>query len=141
MADDRLVQEWLKKADEDLAFAQANFEESRNFHAQICFHFQQSAEKYLKAFIVANNLEFKKIHDLVALLTQCLTVAPTVADLRPDCEYLNAFYIEARYPVHWPTQYGYIETEKALNAAIHIQALVKSLLQPMSSQNDSQTSK
>jgi hypothetical protein len=26
MADDRLVREWLEKADEDLAFAQANFE-------------------------------------------------------------------------------------------------------------------
>ena len=36
MADDRLVREWLDKADEDLAFARANFEEGWNFHAQVC---------------------------------------------------------------------------------------------------------
>ena len=130
MADDRLVREWLDKADEDLAFARANFEEGWNFHAQICFHFQQSAEKYLKAFVVANNLEFRKIHDLVALLTQCLNLAPSLADLRADCEYLNTFYIEVRYPVHWPTHYSHAETEKGLKAALRIQSLVKSLISP-----------
>ncbi len=111
MADDRLTQEWIVKADEDLDFARVNLEEGRNFYAQICFHFQQSAEKYLKAFIVANNLDFRKIHDLVALLNQCATVSPSLSDLRGDCEYLNAFYIESRYPVHWPTHYSYEETE------------------------------
>jgi HEPN domain-containing protein len=141
MADDRLIQEWMVKADEDLAFARVNFEEGRNFHAQICFHFQQSAEKYLKAFIVANQLEFRKVHDLVALLNQCLTVAPSLADLQGDCEYLNAFYIEARYPVHWPTHYSTEETEKGLKAAIRIQSLIKLLLRPKSSQTDLSTVK
>lgn len=37
MADDRLVREWLDKADEDLAFARANFEEGWNFHVPECF--------------------------------------------------------------------------------------------------------
>lgn len=77
MPDDRLIREWIAKADEDLAFARVNFEEGRNYYAQICFHFQQAAEKYLKAVVVANNLEFRKIHDLVALLNQCLSIAPS----------------------------------------------------------------
>jgi hypothetical protein len=31
----------------------------------------QAAEKYLKSYIVAFNLEFRKIHDLIALLKIC----------------------------------------------------------------------
>jgi HEPN domain-containing protein len=50
MADPKLIQEWLQKADEDLGFAVSIIEDSP-FYAQICFHFQQAAEKYLKAII------------------------------------------------------------------------------------------
>jgi len=35
------------------AFAKVNLEERKPFFAQICFHFHQAAEKYLKAFIIA----------------------------------------------------------------------------------------
>lgn len=51
MVDASLVTEWLTKAAEDLEFGRINLEERKNFFAQICFHFQQAAEKYLKAFI------------------------------------------------------------------------------------------
>jgi HEPN domain-containing protein len=67
MADPQVTLEWLEKADEDLDFAVSVIEET-TFYAQICFHFHQAAEKYLKSFIVALDLEFKKIHDLPVLL-------------------------------------------------------------------------
>jgi len=54
MADIEIISEWLKKADEDFQFALINLKEQRPFYAQICFHFHQVAEKYLKAYIVAN---------------------------------------------------------------------------------------
>ncbi len=78
MADPQIVSEWLKKADEDLGFAISVIEDS-TFYAQICFHFHQAAEKYLKSFIIARDLEFKKIHDLTVLLKSCLGKKP---DLR-----------------------------------------------------------
>jgi HEPN domain-containing protein len=59
MADAKIVKEWLQKADEDLDFAASIVDESP-FYAQICFHFQQAAEKYHKAVIIADGLEFKK---------------------------------------------------------------------------------
>ena len=68
MVDRRLVDEWLGKADEDFGFASINLDEDRPFFPQICFHFHQAAEKYLKAYIVANVLAFRKAHDLVLLL-------------------------------------------------------------------------
>jgi len=58
-----------KKADEDLEFAISVIEDS-TFYAQICFHFHQASEKYLKSFIIAQDLEFKKIHDLQVLLNR-----------------------------------------------------------------------
>ena len=47
MAESQLVDECLKKAEEDYAFAASVLEDS-TFYAQICFHFHQAAEKYLK---------------------------------------------------------------------------------------------
>jgi len=43
MADSRIVQEWLVKADEDFEFAKSVIDDSP-FYAQICFHFHQAAE-------------------------------------------------------------------------------------------------
>jgi len=63
MADPQLVQEWLDKAEEDFGFAASVIKESP-YYAQICFHFHQAAEKYLKAHIIAHDLKFEKIHDL-----------------------------------------------------------------------------
>jgi HEPN domain-containing protein len=55
MADPQITIEWLNKADEDNDFASSIIDDSV-FYAQICFHFHQAAEKYFKAFIVANEM-------------------------------------------------------------------------------------
>ena len=112
MVDQKVINEWLSKADEDYAFASSVIESS-TFYAQICFHFHQAAEKYLKTIIIALDLEFKKIHDLPVLLKSCLTKVPALESIADDCKLLNRFYIDTRYPVHWPTQYS---KEEALNA-------------------------
>jgi HEPN domain-containing protein len=49
MVDRAIIKEWIAKGDDDFNFARINFEEGKPFHAQVCFHFQQAAEKYLKA--------------------------------------------------------------------------------------------
>ncbi|MBC8434112.1 MAG: HEPN domain-containing protein [Desulfobacterales bacterium] len=99
MVDSLIINEWLKKADEDLEFATSVIEDSP-FYAQICFHLNQAAEKYLKSLVIAYDLEFKKIHDLPVLLKSCLVRKPGLEILMDDCRLLNGFYIDARYPVH-----------------------------------------
>lgn len=49
MVDRSIVEEWLELADADLRFAETNLRGGSEFYAQLCFHFQQAAEKYLKA--------------------------------------------------------------------------------------------
>jgi len=127
MADSQIISEWLKKADEDLEFAISVVEDSC-FYAQICFHFHQAAEKYLKSFIIAHDLEFKKIHDLTVLLKSCLGKKPDLKVLTDDCRLLNGFYIDTRYPVHWPTRYTKEDALEAKNAAEHICDEIKNIL-------------
>jgi HEPN domain-containing protein len=67
MVETAIIREWIAKADEDFEFALVNLKEGKPFAALICFHFHQSAEKYLKAYIVAHDLGFLKSHDLLAL--------------------------------------------------------------------------
>ena len=102
-----------------------NLEEGKPFAALICFHFHQSAEKYLKAYIVAHDLGFIKSHDLPALLKPCVTKESSLDQLSPHCEYLNVFYIETRYPVHWPTHFTVEEAEKARFSAQTIKSAIE----------------
>ncbi len=134
MADPRLVQEWLAKADEDFGFAHSVFKDSL-YYAQICFHFHQSAEKYLKAYIIAFDLDFQKIHDLPVLLNVCLRREAGLKFILDDCKFLNRYYIEARYPVHWPASYDKDEALKAKMAAEHIREAIKNSLLPFLSPN------
>lgn len=128
MVDIEIVHEWISKANEDFEFAQVNFEEGKSFFAQICFHFQQAAEKYLKAYIITHELEFLKIHDLPSLLKICMSKDSTFEQLREDCEYLTTFYIDTRYPVHWPTQFSQQETQKVYQSTEQIRFFVKNKL-------------
>jgi HEPN domain-containing protein len=128
MVDPAIAREWFSKADEDFRFAEVNLMEGRNFFPQICFHFQQAAEKYLKSFIIARELKFSKVHDLEQLLDACLQIEKQFENIKEDCSFLDGFYVDTRYPVHWPVHYTQKEAEKAHDAAIRIRELVMKLL-------------
>jgi HEPN domain-containing protein len=86
MAESQLIDEWIKKAEEDYQFA-ASVLEDTTFYAQICFHFHQAAEKYLKAFIVARDLEFQRIHDLLVLWKLCSAAEPGFGEIQDDANF------------------------------------------------------
>jgi HEPN domain-containing protein len=128
MVDPSVIEEWLKMADDDFRFAETNLKGGSEFYAQICFHFQQAAEKYLKAYIIDKGLAFEKVHDLVHLLKTCSAAEPAFAVLKEDCILLNTAYIETRYPVHWPTDYTKEAAEQARAAAVNIARMVRNQL-------------
>ncbi len=122
-----IVKEWLEKADEDFGFASTSIDYTSYF-AQICFHFQQAAEKYLKAFIIANNLEFRPVHNLLELFEICRQKESSIEKIEEDCRYLNPFYIDTRYPVHWTTNYNEETAIKAKESAGKIRQNIKDFL-------------
>jgi len=128
MVDPGIVREWIDKAEEDFGFAVMNLKEGNAFFAQICFHFQQAAEKYLKAFVVSRELEFRKVHDLDLLRRICQKADPSFDQLQDACLFLAAYYVETRYPVHWPTRFSREEARKASEATETIRSLVREKL-------------
>jgi HEPN domain-containing protein len=125
MADADIVREWLVKADEDFEFASVILAEGKPFSPQICFHFQQAAEKYLKACTILYDLEFRKTHDLTLILKNLLVCNQGFEKFREDVEFLSVFYIDTRYPVHWPVSYSRDEAQKAREAASRIREFVR----------------
>lgn len=129
MVDKAIINEWMRLAEEDFSFASRNLDDPSNtYFGIICFHFQQSAEKYLKAYIVAHELSFEKVHDLGRLQQLCKTSDNMFDKIEKDCLLLNDFYIDARYPVIWPVGYTKSDAEKAKEAANTIRIFITSKL-------------
>jgi len=122
-----IVKEWIEKAEEDYGFACAAIE-ATDYFAQVCFHFQQAAEKYLKTFIVANKLEFRAVHNLLELLETCKQNEPNIEELEQAWRFLNPFYIDTRYPVHWPANYDKDTAVKAKEETRKIRDWIKKSL-------------
>lgn len=126
MAELSLVEEWINMADEDYIWAQASLKEE--IFKGVCFVAQQSAEKYLKAYIIAHNLSFEKIHDLKRLVGICTGKDKDFEELAEFAEYLTPFYIETRYP-GFIIDITKVDAKKALDATKQIAKFVKLKLQ------------
>jgi HEPN domain-containing protein len=94
----KLTREWVVKAEDDYQAAHLLKEVSRRFHDQVCFHCQQSAEKYLKAVLQERAVRIDRTHDLERLLIVLLPAHPKLGGLRRGLKLLRRFAVETRYP-------------------------------------------
>jgi HEPN domain-containing protein len=94
-----LVEEWISKAEGDYVTARREryARRSPNYDAA-CFHAQQMAEKYLKAFLQEHQNPPPRTHDLVELLTLCQAIEPTFSIIEGELKSLNGYGIGVRYP-------------------------------------------
>jgi len=118
---------WIQKAENDFSSA---LYLADNMHPPpveiICFHCQQAVEKYLKAFLVYNDQEPPKTHDLIELAKQSSCFNKDFLLFIPKCEFLVPFAVRARYPsVNDPND---ADMKTALTCAQEIIKLVKFLL-------------
>lgn len=93
-----VVREWVAKAENDLKTAVHTLRLDRQCPTDtVCFHAQQCTEKYLKALLVLDRIDFPKTHDLEKLM------ALLPAKLRPlltkqEQGRLTEYATVARYP-------------------------------------------
>ncbi|MBU1486812.1 HEPN domain-containing protein [bacterium] len=121
----KLVKDWLGFARENLLFARAGMKEDYAPYHTMCFLCQGSAEKYLKAFLIWNGWELKKIHDLEDLLGFCMDFEPEFEDLKEECSLLNEYITEARYPGDLPFEsIGEPDAREAIESAEKVEELV-----------------
>jgi len=93
----------------------------------ICFHCQQSAEKYLKAFLVKNNEKIPKTHDLTILYLKCINIDTTLKGIKRQCANLTNYSVNIRYPYH--IEINDSDAKKAIEDAKQIQKLICSNLE------------
>ena len=96
------VQQWLKKAELDLETARILLDAEMDDYFPCAFHCQQAAEKFIKAFLVCQQVEFRKTHDLEELLTLSKPADPSLKEEAASCLWLTPFGVEFRYPGEYP---------------------------------------
>ncbi|MBI5304427.1 MAG: HEPN domain-containing protein [Chloroflexi bacterium] len=94
-----LVAEWIQKGEDDYDAAQTLLRQrKRPMPAMVCYHCQQSAEKYLKAFLLQHNVHFERTHELGELNDLCVAVDGTFQFITDWLKLLNPYAVETRYP-------------------------------------------
>ena len=94
----KLTREWIHKAEDDLIVAEREYKHKRPIYDAVCFHSQQCVEKYMKAVLQENDVEFEKTHDLDVLLESCKTFIPELEHYKLAILNLSSFAVEIRYP-------------------------------------------
>jgi HEPN domain-containing protein len=114
--------EWLKIAESDLNSAIY----LTNMHPKpleiICYHCQQSAEKFLKAYLVLSNEKIKLTHDLTLLYKDCIKLDNKFNEIEESCINLTDFAINTRYP--YPLEIDEIDMKRAISDATKIKEFI-----------------
>ncbi|MGQ9628388.1 MAG: HEPN domain-containing protein [Anaerolineae bacterium] len=94
-----LTAEWVEKAEGDYVTTKRELRARlRPNYDAACFHAQQTAEKYLKAFLQERGVVFPKTHNLIELLGLCLTVDASFELQRDLLVRLDRYAVRYRYP-------------------------------------------
>ncbi len=94
--------EWLNRAQADLTAAELLLKFDKYPTAILAFHCQQAVEKSLKAFLTAQQIEFRFRHDLAYLLDLCSEADRSFVELEPQIAGLTPYAVEGRYPADFP---------------------------------------
>ena len=123
MVNEKEFTEMLRLARQNLELA---IHENHAFYPRpyemICYNCQQSAEKNLKAFLIKNDTQYRRTHDLEFLNGVCADIDEDFENIFDDCEALNDYGVMPKYPHEF-----YLDDliiEKALLSAKNIEKFV-----------------
>lgn len=95
------VLDWTRKAEAGLAAAYRLVGGEPPLPDQMGFFCQQSAEKYLKAFLLANGEVPPRTHDVDVPVELCVVLDPDFGQLESVVAGLTEFAVVFRYPEEW----------------------------------------
>lgn len=117
-----IANEWFAFADNDLKTAKFLL----NMHPLpleiICYHCQQSAEKYLKGYIAFKGGKLIKTHDLTLLNRMCIEYDIDFQEVEDDAIELVDYGVQVRYPFHLELEE--YDMRKAIESADRIKIFV-----------------
>ncbi len=88
--------DWLRIAEKDLGRVGRLLDGHDAGLAGFCL--QQAVEKFLKAFLLSQGWQLRRIHNLDALLDDAVTYDASLEDFRSACQKITVFYFVERYP-------------------------------------------
>jgi HEPN domain-containing protein len=90
---------WIQKAEADYQAARILLRQRKTLLPDnICWSCQQSAEKYLKDYLVRGAVDYPRRHDLVQLGNLCADADPDFALIAEAVATLDQFGTDIRYP-------------------------------------------
>ena len=116
-----LVSGWIRKAESDLTNVQLCIDAGQALDTA-CFHAQQAAEKYLKAYLCAYRIEFPFIHNLEKLIELCEQQNPEFNGIKSVGQSLTPFAVELRYDTEFWPSIG--DAQQAMEAATAIKLFI-----------------
>jgi HEPN domain-containing protein len=93
-----VVLEWFKFADHDFDAAELFLEMRPQHYEIVCYHCEQSAEKYLKGYLVHRCIIPPKTHELGTLCKMCSKFDERFDIISNECESLTQYGVQPRYP-------------------------------------------
>jgi HEPN domain-containing protein len=115
------------KAGEDLAVVEVCLKEDLP-PSPLCFHCQQAAEKLLKAYLTALDLDFPWTHDLQPLLRLAEQSAPHLGAFREPLESFDGYAVRLRYDIDVPVSRE--DAVSAFETAVRLRDVIHALLPP-----------
>ncbi len=121
------LRQWVQKAENDLTAAGHELKLGQRCPTDtVCFHAQQCIEKYSKALLVWNRVDFPKTHDLNALAR--LMPDPLLAMLADEQRRrLTEYATVLRYPGDYEP-IPLTEARQAVGMARHLRSAIRTLL-------------
>src|SRR5262245_41982893 len=93
-----MVKSWLAKASRELRVAHALLQLRPPFLSEAAFFCQQSIEKSLKAYLLAQGNKAKKTHQLVHLYHEAKGTGYNVKLSEPKLTIITRYAVSVRYP-------------------------------------------
>jgi HEPN domain-containing protein len=90
--------EWVNLAENDYRLAHIAINIEPPITEGACFHAQQCAEKYLKAYLQDQGVEVPRTHHLMVLFDLCLSLGAVFERLRDPLNELDGYAVAVRYP-------------------------------------------
>lgn len=121
----KLAQEWFQKAEDTWKFTQAGWEETE-ISSEACFGCQQTAEKYLKGYLVNHGIKPERTHILSDILFECKKIDKDFEKIFDECETLTEYYNPARYPMDVPGSFSKEKGEEVIELTKKVIKFIKS---------------
>ncbi len=118
-----LLIRWMQFAREDLIIAREILKSEFPIYRAVCFHCQQSAEKYLKAYQILFEIRIIKTHDLAAIIDTLIDFDKNIEQFKLKSKEITNYAVSIRYPDDFE-DINKTQAEEAIEIATQIEKYI-----------------